>query len=112
LPKDKSILSKYSCNFLPPLKQKSAKRLESLPIIKEQLETQIKSTKGIDKVQMISSFDASHMVMPKFTDKVEGEGNSDYNKIRHLMKSNKRMSQVLWELSLRTDKASQRKEAE
>ena len=37
--------------------------------------------------------------MPKFTDKIETE--HDYNKIRHLLKSNKKMSTVLWELSLR-----------
>ena len=39
--------------------------------------------------------------MPKFTDKVESA--KDYNAVRHLMKSNKKMSEVLWELSLRPD---------
>jgi hypothetical protein len=39
--------------------------------------------------------------MPKFTDKIESA--HDYNEIRHLMKANKKMSQVLWELSLRPD---------
>lgn len=39
--------------------------------------------------------------MPKFTDKIESA--HDYNKIRHLMKPDKKMSEVLWELSLRPD---------
>ena len=39
--------------------------------------------------------------MPKFTDKIESA--QDYNQVRHLMKANKKMSQVLWELSLRPD---------
>jgi hypothetical protein len=39
--------------------------------------------------------------MPKFTNKIESA--HDYNSIRHLIKSNKKMSQVLWELSLRPD---------
>lgn len=39
--------------------------------------------------------------MPKFTNKIEGV--HDYNEIRHLMKSNKKMSSILWELSLRPD---------
>jgi len=39
--------------------------------------------------------------MPKFTDKVDTTHN--YNKIRHLMKGDNRMSDVLWELSLRGD---------
>lgn len=39
--------------------------------------------------------------MPKFTDKVENV--HDYNRVRHLMKGNKKMSEVLWELSLRGD---------
>ncbi len=39
--------------------------------------------------------------MPKFTDKVENTNN--YNKVRHLMKGGKKMSVVLWELSLRGD---------
>ena len=42
----------------------------------------------------------SHQQLPKFTDRLDSE--HDYNKIRHLMKSDKKMSQVLWELSLRT----------
>ena len=45
--------------------------------------------------------DAMHKSMPKFTDKIETD--HDYNKIRHLLKSNKKMSQVLWELSLRPE---------
>ena len=39
--------------------------------------------------------------MPKFTDKVEDANN--YNQIRHLMNNGKKMSGVLWELSLRHD---------
>lgn len=39
--------------------------------------------------------------MPKFTDKVNSTHN--YNKVRHLMKGGKKMSEVLWELSLRGD---------
>lgn len=39
--------------------------------------------------------------MPKFTNKIDSA--QDYNQVRHLMKSTKKMSQVLWELSLRPD---------
>lgn len=46
--------------------------------------------------------DGFHKSMPKFTDKIEDIAN--YNKVRHLMQGpNKKMSEVLWELSLRTD---------
>lgn len=39
--------------------------------------------------------------MPKFTDREDNTKN--YNKVRHLMKNGKKMSAVLWELSLRGD---------
>jgi hypothetical protein len=39
--------------------------------------------------------------MPRFTNKIETA--HDVNKIRHLLKSNKKMTQILWELSLRPE---------
>lgn len=45
--------------------------------------------------------EGSHKSMPKFTDREDNTKN--YNKVRHLMKNGKKMSVVLWELSLRGD---------
>ena len=48
---------------------------------------------------MISAFDTA-VAFPKYTDKIEGVSN--INNTRHLLKGNKKMSQVLWEAGLRS----------
>eukprot|EP00347_Sterkiella_histriomuscorum_P024001 403332647 len=101
-PKSKSILQSYAPTFLPPISNQARKQLDQLEVIVEKTRTIVKGLhKKPDSLQMISSFDGFHKSMPKFTDKVEDANN--YNQIRHLMNNGKKMSGVLWELSLRHD---------
>ncbi|CDW85368.1 UNKNOWN [Stylonychia lemnae] len=101
-PKQKSILSQYAPTFLPPIGPAAKRQYDKLDVILEKTKTLVKGLhKKPEALQLVSSFEGFHKSMPKFTDKIETA--HDYNQIRHLMKANKKMSQVLWELSLRPD---------
>ena len=84
---------------MPPLTQAGQDQLAKMPVVKELRAEEVRDGKGgTKKVVKISALESSQSDAA-FTDKVETEKN--YNVTRHLMKNGKKMSSILWELSLR-----------